>query len=139
MRNLIVVGVAAMIVLAIGGAVLSGGVRVAGAPSGGGDADHETVAAPIERIDVLVRESSPPQVTLKVTAGLPSGCARRHSHQLSRAGDTFTVTVLNSMPRGDPVCTMIYGTYDLEIDLGSTLGPGTYTVRVNDQIRTFRV
>lgn len=49
------------------------------------------------------------------------------------------MTVLNSMPTGDPICTMVYGTYELNIDLGRdfTLGT-TYTVRVNDKTTTFQ-
>lgn len=44
------------------------------------------------------------------------------------------------MPTGNPVCTMIYGTYELNIDLGRDVRPGvTYTVRVNDQTTTFKI
>lgn len=100
---------------------------------------RQTVAAPIDRIEVLIRESAHPHVTLKVKAGLPSGCAKPASHSVDRAGETITVTVLNSMPTGDPICTMVYGTYELNIDLGRdfTLGT-TYTVRVNDKTTTFQ-
>lgn len=98
-----------------------------------------TVPAPIDAVEVVIRESAPPQVSVKVNAGLPSGCAQRDSHSVSRTGDTFTVTVLNSMPAGNRICTMIYGTYALEIDLGRELVPGTtYTVQVNDKTTTFR-
>lgn len=58
---------------------------------------------------------------------------------MSRNGDTFTVTVLNSMPTGDPVCTMICGTYEPRIDLGRDFRPGTtYTVHVSDRTTTFK-
>ncbi|HKW78881.1 MAG TPA: hypothetical protein VJQ09_07250 [Candidatus Limnocylindria bacterium] len=97
------------------------------------------VPAPIDRLDVVVRDSQPPQVTLKVTAGLPSGCAKRDSYSVKRSGDAITVSVLNTMPTGDPICTMIYGTYDLTIDLGTEFRAGTtYTVRVNEKTTTFR-
>lgn len=110
------------------------------APGGPGQAPGRvTVPAPIDAVDVLIRESAPPQVTLTVKAGLPSGCAQRDSHSVSRTGDTFTVTVLNSMPAGNPTCTMIYGTYELSIDLGREFAPGTtYAVRVNNRTTTFR-
>ena len=101
---------------------------------------RQTVPAPIDRMDVVIRESSPPQASLNVTAGLPSGCAQRDTHSVTRTGDTFSVSVLNSMPTGNPVCTMIYGTYELNIDLGRDVRPGvTYTVRVNDKTTTFRI
>jgi len=120
--------------------VIIGAVALASPRGGSGVAPgRHTVAAPIDRLDVLIRESAPPQVTLKVRAGLPGGCADRDSHSLSRAGDTFTVTVLNSMPDGNPICTMIYGTYELDIDLGREFRPGaTYTVHVNDKTTTFK-
>lgn len=132
------VAIAAVLGLAV--IVLAGAVALA---SGLGDLNpapgRQTVAAPIDGIDVVIRESNPPQVTLKVKAGLPSGCAQRHSHAMSRSGDVFTVRVLNSMPTGDPICTMIYGTYDLTIDLGRDFVIGTtYTVHVNDTTTTFK-
>jgi hypothetical protein len=99
---------------------------------------RQTVRAPIDGLDVLVLESSPPQYMLNVKAGLPSGCAQKHSHATARTGETITVTVLNSMPTGNPICTMIYGTYELNINLGSDFESGrTYTVRVNDKVTTF--
>ena len=101
--------------------------------------DRHTVAAPIDGLDVRVMESNPPQYMLNVRAGLPSGCAKQDSHAVSRVGGTITVAVLNSMPAGDPPCTMIYGSYELNINLGTDFLPGsTYTVRVNDKATTFR-
>jgi hypothetical protein len=100
---------------------------------------RQTVTAPIDDVQVVIRESNPPQATVIVMAGLPSGCAQRDSYSVSRAGDTFTVSVLNSMPTGNPICTMIYGTYQLSIDLGRDLQiGGTYTVHVNDKTTTFK-
>ena len=100
---------------------------------------RHTVAAPIDGLDVLVLESFPPQYMLNVRAGLPGGCARQDSDSVSRAGDTITVTVLNSMPSGDPPCTKIYGTYELNINLGTNfLSGSTYTVQANDKTTTFK-
>lgn len=133
-RTALVAVLVATAALAIGAAALSGG------PAGTTPMEtRRTVPAPIDALDVVIRESMPPQVSLKVSAGLPSGCAQQHSHQVTRSGDRFTVTVLNSFPTGEPSCTMIYGTYDLMIDLGSDFQPGTtYTVQVNDKTTTFR-
>jgi hypothetical protein len=76
---------------------------------------------------------------VKISAGLPSGCAKQDSHSVSRAGEVITISVLNSMPRDNLVCTAIYGTYELNVDLGSNFAIGTtYTVRVNDQVTTFK-
>lgn len=100
---------------------------------------RQTVPAPIDDVRVVIRESSPPQVSLIIKAGLPSGCAQRESHSISRNGDTFTVRVVNSMPTGEVACTMIYGTYELTLDLGRDFrAGGTYTVNVNDKTTTFK-
>jgi hypothetical protein len=126
--------------LSLAAVLLIGAVAFA---SGRGDLtpapDRQTVPAPIDDVQVVIRDSNPPQVTLNVKAGLPSGCAQRESHSVSRAGDTFTVRVLNSMPSGNVACTMIYGTYELNLDLGRDFrAGGTYTVNVNDKTTTFK-
>jgi hypothetical protein len=120
--------------------LLIGAVALA---SGRGDLSpipgRQTVPAPIDDLQIVIRDSSPPQVTLNITAGLPSGCAQRESHSISRTGDTFTVRVLNSIPTGEVACTMIYGTYELSLDLGRDFrAGGTYTVNVNDKTTTFK-
>ena len=126
--------------LSLAAILLIGAVAFA---SGRGDLNpapgRQTVPAPIDDVQVVIRDSNPPQVTLSVKAGLPSGCAQRESHSVSRAGDTFTVRVLNSMPTGNVACTMIYGTYELNLDLGRDFrAGGTYTVNVNDKTTTFK-
>jgi hypothetical protein len=140
MRPAAVIAIVALAAALIIGAVALAGTRSGPTPAGPSpDTARQTVPAPIDDLQVLIRESNPPQATLKVKAGLPSGCARYDSHSMVRSSDTFTVTVLNSMPLGDPICTMIYGTYELTIDLGKDLVPGTtYTVRVNDRTTTFK-
>lgn len=139
MKRLVLPGlVAAAAVLVLATIALAGG----GGPDGAGDpplSDRVTVPAPIDGVEVVIRESYPPQVAVRITAGLPSGCAQVHSHSVARSGDTITITVLNSMPGGDPICTMIYGMYDLTVELGSDFEVGrTYTLRVNDHTETFR-
>ncbi|MBI2983110.1 MAG: hypothetical protein HYY42_02830 [Chloroflexi bacterium] len=99
---------------------------------------RQLVPAPIDQLDIRILESAPPRYVAGILAGLPSGCAQQGGHTVTRAGDTITIAVTNSMPTGNPVCTMIYGTYELSIDLGSDLKRGvTYTVRVNDRTTTF--
>ncbi|MGH2379077.1 MAG: hypothetical protein ACRDGT_11450 [Candidatus Limnocylindria bacterium] len=133
MKKSLAVALAAAIAL-----VAVGAFALANAAPGDVEAGRRTVEAPIDELDVLVRESHPPQVALRLVAGLPSGCAEPHSHSVTRTGDTITVKVLNSLPTGDPICTMIYGTYDLTVELGSDFVAGTtYTVQVNDRTTTF--
>jgi hypothetical protein len=134
MKRVIVAAVLSLVAIVFVGAVaFAGRGELAPTP------DRQTVPAPIDDVQVVIRESSPPQVSLTIKAGLPSGCAQRDSHSISRNGDTFTVRVLNSIPTGDVACTMIYGTYDLSLDLGRDFrAGGTYTVNVNDKTATFK-
>lgn len=105
------------------------------------EGERRVVSAPIEAIDILVRESAPPGYTAKITSGLPSGCARFHEAAITgRMGTTITISVTNTMP-ADPetVCTDIYGYHETNLDLGQDFVSGrAYTVRVNDKTATFR-
>ena len=94
---------------------------------------HYAEAAPIDSLDLRIAESFPPQYFLHVVAGLPSGCAQQYTHFFERNGNVVEVHVLNSFPEGNPVCTAIYGQYEVNIALGSDFVSGeTYTVSVND-------
>lgn len=133
-RQFVVAAISLAAILLIGAVAFASG-RGDLSPTPG----RQTVPAPIDDVQVVIRDSSPPQVTLNVKAGLPSGCAQRESHSISRTGDTVTVRVLNSIPTGDVACTMIYGTYELNLDLGRDFrAGGTYTVNVNDRTTTFK-
>jgi hypothetical protein len=136
MKRLVVAAVLSLAAIVLVGAVAFASGRGEAVPTPG----RQTAIAPIDDVQVVIRESSPPQVTLNVKAGLPSGCAQRESHSIGRNGDTFTVRVLNSMPTGNVACTMIYGSYELSLDLGSDFRAGaTYTVNVNDKTTTFKI
>jgi hypothetical protein len=96
------------------------------------------VLAPIDGVDVRILESNPPQYMLSVRAGLPSGCAEKNRHEVQRVAEAITVTVLNWMPTGNPPCTMIYGSYELNVNLGTDFRHGTtYFVSVNDKRTSF--
>jgi hypothetical protein len=98
----------------------------------------EIVEAPIESVQVVARLSYPPQYAVQIVAGLPSGCAQPDSHEVVRDGDTFRIKVMNRVLTGDVACTMIYGMYDVNVELGSNLTPGQqYTVIVNGEATTF--
>ena len=97
------------------------------------------VAAPIDGLEVRTLESSPPRYWVNIKAGLPSGCAKKYTSSVERASNSFRVTVLNTIPTGQVVCTMIYGMYELNLTLPGTFVPGQmYTVEVNDKKTTFR-
>ena len=109
-------------------------------PAGGDNGERKEVDAPIESIDILVRESFPPGYTLHIVSGLPSGCAKFNmAAVIERTGNNIFVRVTNTMP-SDPnvVCTMIYGYHETNLDLGTNFKSGvTYTVQVNDKSKTF--
>jgi hypothetical protein len=95
--------------------------------------------APIDGLDLLIRESYPPQYALEVVSGVPSGCAEYARTDVTREGNTIVVEVWNSVINDPAVsCTMIYGIHEQVVDLGSDFTPGEeYTVKVNDQELTF--
>lgn len=103
--------------------------------------DHERVeeAAPIESFEVLVLESFPPQYRLKIVSGLASGCAAFDRTEVERVGNTFNVSVINTMPAPDAqvACTMIYGYHEQSVALEGIESGVEYTVNVNDKTMTF--
>jgi hypothetical protein len=132
MRHPLLIAGIALLILAAGAVTFA--LARGDAP---GTSDRRLVPAPIEDASVAVRAADQ-HLILSVRAGLPGGCAKQDSHAVSRAGDVVTVTVNNSMPSADAICTMIYGTYDLQVDLGADFRSGTtYTIRVNDRTQTF--
>ncbi|HLF75965.1 MAG TPA: hypothetical protein VJB57_00605 [Dehalococcoidia bacterium] len=119
-------------------ATVSPPVVIAPAPTPTAPAGTRIVPAPIETLTVLVRESFPPQYGLSVKAGLPGGCARRHGATVARNGTAYAVEVTNTLPTANVPCTLIYGTYEINLSLPGPFVPGTtYTVTVNDKQTTF--
>jgi len=97
---------------------------------------RKTVRAPIDRLDLVTRESAPPHYAVQVSSGLPDGCTTfKEARVTGRSGATITVEVTNTHPSdGMVACTMIYGTHVETVELGSDFERGTeYTVRVNDK------
>ena len=93
--------------------------------------------APIEDIDVDASSADPPRYTLTIVAGLPNGCTEPDDYNVSRDGRVIEVEVLNRID-SDSHCTQQYGTYELEIDLGTNFQSGRqYTVVVNGEVYRF--
>ncbi|HEX9876249.1 MAG TPA: hypothetical protein VGC50_06305 [Gammaproteobacteria bacterium] len=93
------------------------------------------VPAPIEAAELLVRESFPLQYAVRVTSGLPSGCAVFDRIDIERAANVVELTVWNTLPADRSVaCTMIYGTSVNTVDLGSDFESGrSYEVHINGE------
>ncbi len=108
---------------------------------GGTPAGRRSERAPIESVDIVVRESFPPQYGAQIVSGLPSGCAAFEKAEVSeRSGNTITISVTNTMPSNpDTVCTAIYGMHESNVDLGSDFVSGeTYRVDVNGTVKEFK-
>lgn len=111
-----------------------------GGSNGSSDDSRRIVDAPIESIDILVRESFSPGYTAHITSGLPSGCAKFNEAKVTgRTGDSITIAVTNTLPTATNIaCTTIYGFHETNLDLGQDFVSGrTYTVKANDKSKTF--
>ncbi|WP_288017103.1 hypothetical protein [Tepidiforma sp.] len=83
----------------------------------------KVVDAPIDAIDIVVRESMPPQYAVVITSGLPNGCARFAGWEIvARTEAEIVIRVTNRVPDSDEVaCTMVYGTHDVDGGAGFRL------------------
>jgi hypothetical protein len=131
---LLLVAGAALVLAAACGDARDNGNNATPSPTPG--AERTVVPAPIDKLDLIVRESAPPQYAVRVLSGLPSGCARFNEVRITgRSGTTITIEVTNTMPADNTIaCTAIYGTHEAIVELGTDFVPGTeYLVRVNDK------
>ena len=123
--------------------VLAGACQAAGnQPTGGDDTPGtrevmETSPLQIQQVDVRVAKGLPAQVSVDIVALIPDACTTARAPGVERQGNAFTIQVLGDRPR-DRVCAQVVTEYRATADLG-TLGPGAYTVRVNDVTRDFQV
>jgi hypothetical protein len=99
--------------------------------------DRTEVAAPIESAELIVSESLPVRYAVRVTSGLPSGCAKFERIDIARNGNVVNLKVWNTLPADPAVaCTMIYGTAQHTAELGTGFARGeAYEVHVNGEPR----
>jgi hypothetical protein len=93
--------------------------------------------APIESAEIVVRESSPPQYAVKITSGLPNGCAKFDRIDVVPNGNAVDLKVWNTLPIEKTItCTMVYGTTSNTVNLGGHFERGrTYDVRINGETK----
>jgi hypothetical protein len=126
-----------------GAAVVFVSVIVCGACS---NADFPTVAladgskqvlAPIEAAEIVVRQTSPRSYAVRITSGLPSGCATFDRIDHIQNGSVVELKVWNTLPANEKIaCTMVYGNANNTVDLGNAFEPGrTYDVRINGETK----
>ena len=91
------------------------------------------VPAPIEDTSVVPPAAAGGEYTLRITSGLPSGCAQFNEYRVELDGKTFLVDVTNLMPADQTIaCTAIYGYHEGQLTLDGDLIPGeAYTVTIN--------
>lgn len=89
--------------------------------------------APVESAEIVVRQSSPQSYAVRITSGLPSGCATFDRIDHIQNGSVVELKVWNTLPANEKIaCTMVYGTASNTVDLGNGFEPGrTYDVRIN--------
>ena len=95
--------------------------------------------APIERVDITVAESFPPQYFAAIRSVQPNACATFDGLESTRNGNAIAIQVWNLVPTNpDVACAQVIGTTEHNVALGTDFEPGQpYEVRVNDVIRTF--
>lgn len=90
-----------------------------------------TEAAPIDGLDVQ-RVSG--NYRAFIEAGLPNACHSPGGYNVHRVGVTVFISVWNDVTPA-AACAQVYGTYDLNINLGSDFTSGVrYYVVVNNQV-----
>ncbi len=129
-------GAMALLAAACGGDVDDASDSAGPTPGPTANDERTIVRASIDDLDLIVRESAPPQYAVRIVSGLPDGCAEFYKATLTgRTGTTIEIEVTNTVPSDQTlICTAIYGTHEEIIELGSDFDSGTdYVVKVNDE------
>jgi hypothetical protein len=84
----------------------------------------------VEKVDTLLLESFPVQISLHVTGYQPDGCDYPVQVTQNRSGNTVTVEIFRELPP-DIMCPMMLVGYDQNIKLDGSFESGTYSIIVN--------
>lgn len=98
---------------------------------------EESELLQVQSLEVLVSQSSPPQITVQVHGLLPTGCSSVGSVNQTRDGNTWDLVI--TVLRSAQVCTQAVRDVEQSIRLDGTVSPGQYVVRVNGVQKTFKV
>ncbi len=95
--------------------------------------------APLLDTQILILESFPVQVNVRVMGYLPDGCTSLGPIEITQDGSTFNVMVYTTRP-ADRMCTEQVTNFDETVSLDvQGLPAGTYTVNVNDLSNSFEL
>ena len=102
--------------------------------------DQIRALAPIERVEVNVAESFPPQYFVAAVSRQPNSCVSFDAFESTREGDSIRIVVWNLVPSDpDLFCAQVVSSTEHSIALGADFEPGqSYTVQVNDVTRAFK-
>ena len=94
----------------------------------------------VERAEIVVLESMPPQYEVRVVSGMPkgSGCSQFNGYEVRRRKPTEIDVAITHHQVADPfvVCTADFPIVETTVPLGSDFEPGVeYTVTVNSDTR----
>lgn len=97
-----------------------------------------TSDAVVENLSVMVMESYPVQVSVRVSGYLPDGCTTIREVRASREGDTFTINIITQRPGGDVACTMAIVPFEESVSLEvEGLPAGDYRVESGNLRESF--
>ena len=94
--------------------------------------------SPIESVEVITLEQTPPQYQLRVVSGMSkgSGCSQFNGYEIRRIGSNKIDVVITHHQVADPLvaCIADYPVVETIVPLGSEFEPGVeYTVSVNSE------
>ena len=92
----------------------------------------------VEKVDALIMESYPAQISLHVTGYQPDGCTFPVQVEQTREGNMVSVKIYRILPP-DIMCTMQLVPYDENIKLDGSFESGEYTIDVNGMVVTVNI
>ena len=95
--------------------------------------------SPIESVEVITLEQTPPNYRLRVVSGMPrgSGCSQFNGYEIRRREPSKIDVVITHHQVANPsvICTADYPVVETIVPLGSEFEPGVeYTVSVNSEV-----
>jgi hypothetical protein len=90
----------------------------------------------VKTVDVLIRESAPPQIVVTVSGYWPNGCTAEPRISTAIDGNHVTITIFRIIPP-DVMCTMVMQAAEIPVDISDLLlqdgmvRSGQYTIEVN--------
>lgn len=106
-------------------------------PDQGSEPPSVPPGQPYVRQDITIKQAQiaglAGQLALSVRGFIPDGCMAPVNVEIATSDQTITVDIFRMLP-ADAVCPQVVTAYIELIDLPPTIGPGTYTVRVNDVV-----